>query len=80
MVKLHNFLNFTPTAQTDPENTDYTLENGATRLFEASKAYHKQEEQEKKDKEDEEANNPMKVLENRTKDSKLEMEVSLFSL
>ncbi|XP_072045204.1 splicing factor YJU2-like [Amphiura filiformis] len=61
--------------KTDPQNTDYTLEHGATRLFEASKTFQKQEEQAKIDKEEEEANNPMKVLENRTKDSKLEMEV-----
>ncbi|XP_038063590.1 splicing factor YJU2-like [Patiria miniata] len=61
--------------KTDPENEDYTIENGATRLFEAAKMLRKAEEQEKQDREEEEANNPMKVLENRTKDSKNEMEI-----
>ncbi|KAB0396911.1 hypothetical protein E2I00_009826, partial [Balaenoptera physalus] len=48
------------TFKTDPENTDYTMEHGATRNFQAEKLL---EEEEKR------------VLENRTKDSKLEMEV-----
>ncbi|XP_022094708.1 coiled-coil domain-containing protein 94-like [Acanthaster planci] len=61
--------------KTDPENEDYTLEHGATRLFEAAKMLRKATEQEKREREEEEANNPMKVLENRTKDSKLEMEI-----
>ncbi|XP_041452983.1 splicing factor YJU2-like [Lytechinus variegatus] len=60
--------------KTDPENTDYTLEQGATRLFEAAKLYQAAEEEEKRQAE-EDAQNPMKVLENRTKDSKNEMEV-----
>ncbi|XP_800239.3 splicing factor YJU2 [Strongylocentrotus purpuratus] len=60
--------------KTDPQQTDYTLEQGAIRLFEAAKLYQAAEEKEKKQAE-EDATNPMKVLENRTKDSKLEMEV-----
>ncbi|XP_072164608.1 splicing factor YJU2-like [Diadema setosum] len=60
--------------KTDPENEDYTLEQGAVRLFEAAKLYREAEEKEKRQAE-EDAQNPMKVLENRTKDSKLEMEV-----
>ena len=47
--------------QTDLENTDYTLEAGATRLFEAEKLARQMAEQEIKAKEDEELNNPMKV-------------------
>ncbi|XP_071842378.1 splicing factor YJU2-like isoform X2 [Apostichopus japonicus] len=60
--------------KTDPENTDYTLEVGATRLFEAAKLI---EEAEKRDQlqRDEDATNPMKMLETRTKDSKLEMDI-----
>lgn len=62
------------TFKTDPENTDYTMEHGATRNFEAHRKLSEQVEKAKKDKEEEEANNPMKALENRTKDSKKEME------
>ncbi|XP_032483741.1 splicing factor YJU2 isoform X3 [Phocoena sinus] len=59
----------------DPENTDYTMEHGATRNFQAEKLLEEEEKRVQKEREDEELNNPMKVLENRTKDSKLEMEV-----
>ncbi len=47
--------------QTDPENTDYALEDGATRNFEAAKTAELLATQEQKDKEEEERNNPMKV-------------------
>uniref|UniRef100_A0ACB8GEW2 Protein CWC16 n=1 Tax=Sphaerodactylus townsendi TaxID=933632 RepID=A0ACB8GEW2_9SAUR len=64
------------TFKTDPENTDYAMEHGATRNFQAEKLLEEEEEKRvQKEREDEELNNPMKVLENRTKDSKLEMEV-----
>uniref|UniRef100_UPI00398ED279 splicing factor YJU2 n=1 Tax=Pristiophorus japonicus TaxID=55135 RepID=UPI00398ED279 len=63
------------TFKTDPENTDYVMEHGATRNFQAEKLLEEQEKQIQKDREDEELNNPMKILENRTKDSKMEMEV-----
>ncbi|XP_078054270.1 splicing factor YJU2 isoform X1 [Mustelus asterias] len=63
------------TFKTDPENTDYVMEHGATRNFQAEKLLEEQEKQMQKEREDEELNNPMKVLENRTKDSKMEMEV-----
>ncbi|XP_002158200.1 splicing factor YJU2 isoform X1 [Hydra vulgaris] len=62
------------TFKTDPENTDYVMENGATRNFEAFKKLSEQIAKEKLDKDEEEANNPMKALENRTRDSKREME------
>ena len=46
--------------QTDLRNTDYTLEAGATRLFEAEKLAQKMAEQKRKEKEKEELNS-MKV-------------------
>lgn len=46
--------------KTDLKNTDYTLEAGATRLFEAEKLAQEMAEKERKLKEDEELN-PMKV-------------------
>ncbi|NXQ21577.1 YJU2 factor, partial [Peucedramus taeniatus] len=62
------------TLKTDPENTDYAMEHGATRNFRVEKLL-EEEERMQKEREEEELNNPMKVLENRTKDFKLEMEV-----
>jgi len=61
--------------KTDPMNTDYELEAGATRNFEATRTAEKMALQEQKEKEAEEANNPMKLLENRTKASCMEMEM-----
>nr|XP_032603775.2 splicing factor YJU2-like [Taeniopygia guttata] len=63
------------TFRTDPENADYAVEHGATRNFQAEKLLQEEEKRMQKEREEEELNNPMKVLENRTKDSKLEMEV-----
>lgn len=63
------------TFKTDPENTDYAMEHGATRNFQAEKLIEEEEKRIQQEREEEELNNPMKVLENRTKDSKLEMEV-----
>uniref|UniRef100_A0A8C9NTK4 Splicing factor YJU2 n=1 Tax=Serinus canaria TaxID=9135 RepID=A0A8C9NTK4_SERCA len=63
------------TFKTDPQNTDYAMEHGATRNFQAEKLLEEEERRMQKEREEEELNNPMKVLENRTKDSKLEMEV-----
>ncbi|KAG0343247.1 hypothetical protein BG000_004185 [Podila horticola] len=60
------------TFKTDPANTDYVAEHGAQRNFEPWR-------DEKSDiaaeREEEEENNPMKALENRTQDSKREMEI-----
>lgn len=60
---------------TDPENQDYEMENGAIRNFESIRLAEKQAEVEAKQKKDEEENNPMKILENRTRDSRREMAV-----
>jgi len=59
--------------KTDLENTDYTCEAGATRLFEAERLARKMDEEERKQQEADEMN-PMKVLENRTKASRNEMD------
>ncbi|KAM9393771.1 splicing factor YJU2-like [Pholidichthys leucotaenia] len=61
--------------QSDPENTDYAMEHGATRNFQAEKLIEEEEKRIQQEREEEELNNPMKVLENRTKDSKMEMEM-----
>ncbi|NXK65950.1 YJU2 factor, partial [Sylvietta virens] len=63
------------TFKTDPKNTDYAMEHGATRNFQAEKLLEEEEKRLQKEREEEELNNPMKVLENQTKDSKLEMEI-----
>ncbi|CAF0994267.1 unnamed protein product [Brachionus calyciflorus] len=60
---------------TDPENADYTMENGAIRNFECIRLAEKQAELEAKQEKEEEANNPMKILENRTRDSRREMAI-----
>jgi len=62
--------------RTDPENTDYVLESGATRNFEALKKAEEQRDREEKAKALELENNPMKLLEMRTEASKNEMELA----
>lgn len=47
--------------QTDPENTDYALEDGATRNFEPLRTAEMLAKKEQQEKEDEEKDNPMKV-------------------
>ena len=47
--------------QTDPENTDYAVEHGAYRTFQAETIAQKEAERLQQEKEDEEANNPMLV-------------------
>lgn len=63
------------TFKTDPQNADYIVENGASRNFQALKLAEEQAEREAKEQEEEEKSNPMKLLENRTKASKQEMEL-----
>lgn len=61
--------------KTDPENTDYEIEAGATRNFMALKLAEEQARREEQELRDEEANNPMKLLENRTEQSRNEIEL-----
>ncbi|KAF7315150.1 Aha1-N domain-containing protein [Mycena indigotica] len=63
------------TFKTDPKNTDYAAEHGASRNFEPWREEKEGEEEDRLAKLEEEENNPMKVLENRTTDSKREMEI-----
>src|SRR5882762_228227 len=63
------------TFKTDPKNTDYTAEHGASRNFEPWREEQAVEEEDRLAKLEEEENNPMKALENRTTDSKREMDI-----
>ncbi|CAB3225013.1 unnamed protein product [Arctia plantaginis] len=60
--------------KTDPRNTDYEIEAGATRNFMALKLAEEQAKREEEEQKEEEANNPMKLLEYRTEQSKQEIE------
>ncbi|KAI8843430.1 CWC16 protein [Chytriomyces cf. hyalinus JEL632] len=63
------------TFKTDPQNTDYVCEHGAQRNFEPWREETDVTELQRQEKEKEEENNPMKALENRTVDSKREMDI-----
>ncbi|KAG6865289.1 protein CWC16 [Blastosporella zonata] len=63
------------TFKTDPKNTDYAAEHGASRNFEPWREEGAVEEEDRLAKLEEEENNPMKALENRTVDSKREMDI-----
>ena len=63
------------TFKTDPKNTDYAAEHGASRNFEPWRDEKAEEDEDRLAKLEEEENNPMKALENRQMDSKREMEV-----
>ena len=63
------------TFKTDPKNTDYAVEHGASRNFEPWREERAVEEEDRLAKLEEEENNPMKALENRTVDSKREMDI-----
>ncbi|RDB21543.1 Coiled-coil domain-containing protein 94 [Hypsizygus marmoreus] len=63
------------TFKTDPKNTDYAAEHGASRNFEPWREEGAVEEEDRLAKLEEEENNPMKALENRTTDSKREMDI-----
>jgi len=61
--------------RTDPKNTDYEIEAGATRNFMALKLAEEQAQREEEERIADEATNPMKLLENRTKQSKQELDL-----
>jgi hypothetical protein len=63
------------TFKTDPKNADYVCELGAKRNFEPWREEQKKEEEAKAMRAEEEEYNPMKALENRTVDTKKEMDV-----
>ncbi|KAK4706266.1 hypothetical protein R3W88_034172 [Solanum pinnatisectum] len=58
------------TYKTDPKNSDYTVESGATRNFEPWRGKDEEIEKEKQKRDDEEMGDAMKSLENRTLDSR----------
>ncbi|KAL3508844.1 hypothetical protein ACH5RR_028245 [Cinchona calisaya] len=63
------------TYKTDPKNSDYVVESGASRNFEPWRAEDEEVENEKHKKDAEEMGDAMKSLENRTLDSKREMDI-----
>nr|CUU99742.1 hypothetical transcript [Hymenolepis microstoma] len=63
--------------RTDLESNDYVIESGAKRNFEALKTAEEMEAKKAALEEEELANNPMKLLEKRTDQSKYEMETAL---
>ncbi|KAG9318124.1 CWC16 protein [Chiua virens] len=63
------------TFKTDPKNTDYSAEHGASRNFEPWRDEKDGQEVDRLARLEEEENNPMKALENRTVDAKREMDI-----
>ncbi|KAA8524081.1 hypothetical protein F0562_010488 [Nyssa sinensis] len=63
------------TMKTDPQNSDYVVESGAARNFEPWRAEDEEADKEKQKRESEEMGDAMKSLENRTLDSKREMDI-----
>ncbi|KAF5454678.1 hypothetical protein F2P56_024324 [Juglans regia] len=61
--------------KTDPKNSDYVVESGATRNFEPWREEDEVTEMEKQKRDAEEMGDAMKSLENRTLDSKREMDI-----
>lgn len=61
--------------RTDPESTDYIIEAGAHRNFQALKLAEEQAAREEREAKEEIESNPMLLLENRTRQSQYEMEV-----
>lgn len=61
--------------RTDPESTDYIIEAGAHRNFQALKLAEEQAAREEREAKEEIESNPMLLLENRTQQSQYEMEV-----
>jgi hypothetical protein len=63
------------TMKTDPQNSDYTVERGASRNYEPWRDKATQEDEAEREREEEEEGNAMAALENRTKESKREMDI-----
>nr|XP_043619361.1 splicing factor YJU2-like [Erigeron canadensis]XP_043619362.1 splicing factor YJU2-like [Erigeron canadensis] len=63
------------TMKTDPQNSDYTVESGAARNFEPWRAEDEVGEEEQRKRDAEEMGDAMKSLENRTNESKREMDI-----
>ncbi|KAJ1801968.1 Pre-mRNA-splicing factor cwf16 [Coemansia sp. RSA 2598] len=63
------------TFKTDPEKLNYQVEKGAQRNFEPWREENQLNREMKQAKEEEEENNPIKALENRTEQSRREMEI-----
>lgn len=63
------------TFKTDPQNSDYIVESGASRNYEPWRAEDEVIDEEKKKRNAEEMGDAMKSLENRTLDSKREMDI-----
>jgi hypothetical protein len=63
------------TFKTDPKNTDYVAEKGVQRNFEPWREETRAHEAVKKERKDQEENNALLALENRTLDSKREMDI-----
>jgi uncharacterized C2H2 Zn-finger protein len=63
------------TIKTDPKNSDYVAEMNCSRNFEPWRDKEQQMEDAKKKRESEEEGDAMKALENRTLDSKIEMDI-----
>lgn len=80
-IRIHRFYIRCPVClteiifKTDPKNTDYVIETGAFRTLQAEHLAKMEEERLHQEKEENEANNPMVALENRTKESRREMDV-----
>ncbi|KAE9585097.1 putative CWC16 protein [Lupinus albus] len=63
------------TMKTDPQNSDYIVESGASRNYEPWRAEDEETDKMKQKREAEELGDAMKSLENRTLDSKREMDI-----
>jgi len=63
------------TFKTDPKNADYVCEHGALRNFDSSREERILGEEKKLERQQQEENNPMQALENRTLESKKEMDI-----
>jgi Saf4/Yju2 protein len=63
------------TFKTDPQNSDYTVESGASRNFEPWRDKDEEAEREKRKRDAEEMGDAMKSLENKALDSKKDMDI-----